>query len=381
MAAPDTPRGSERLARRELRVVEVHREDPRDACLVLVDRGGGADFESAANGAAAGTDMRLRVLTVTASDARDPRYPVGDMCFGGGAWWSTIVRDVLEEVDEEIIVFLEISSLVVFDAAAALADELAASDAAAIAARVLDSRGITIVFDRGRFSPIAHRDSDHRGFVATSVPMRQRPTLFFDGRAFAARRSTLLEVGPPDEELQDQLGDVDWCWRLWLAGRHVITSGSVSVLEHAAAADATRGAAASMQRARRTHAAQRLMAEVLEQDNLARAFALSAAIGAADVATDSSGLTGSDPRAITRPGRARALDSMALPAALHEIGGEADVLASAARGDPARPAGSATTSCSPWSGRSSARCRRERSRVRACESCWCRGRSARGRSC
>ena len=194
--------------------------------------------------------MRLRVLTVTASDARDPRYPVGDMCFGGGAWWSTIVRDVLEEVDEEIIVFLEISSLVVFDAAAALADELAASDAAAIAARVLDSRGITIVFDRGRFSPIAHRDSDHRGFVATSVPLRQRPTLFFDGRAFAARRSTLLEVGPPDEELQDQLGDVDWCWRLWLAGRHVITSGSVSVLEHAAAADATRGAAASMQRAR-----------------------------------------------------------------------------------------------------------------------------------
>jgi glycosyltransferase involved in cell wall biosynthesis len=82
-----------------------------------------------------------------------------------------------------------------------------------------------------------------------------------------------------------------------------------------------------MQRARRTHAAQRVMAEVLEQDNLARAFALSASIGAADIAGDSAGLTGTDPRAITRPGRAQALDSMALPAALHEIGGEAEALA------------------------------------------------------
>ena len=37
-----------------------------------------------------------------------------------------------------------------------------------------------------------------------------------------------------------------------------------------------------MRRARRAHAAQRVLAEVLEPDNLARAFALSAAVGAAD---------------------------------------------------------------------------------------------------
>jgi glycosyltransferase involved in cell wall biosynthesis len=314
--------------RRELRVVIAETGSaPCDACLVLLDRGGGADFESAAKGAADSTDMRLRVLTVTATDKRDPRYPAGDLRFGAGAWWSTIVRDVFEEVDEEIVVFLEISALVVFDGAVALARELAASDAAAIAPRVLDARGITIVFDRGRFSALSHRRSEHRGFVATSVPMRQRPTLFFDGRAFAARRSALLEIGPPDEALEDQLGDVDWGWRLWLAGRRIVTSAATSVLEHESAGVSVRGAGASMQRARGTHAAQRVMAEVLEQDNLARAFSLSAAVGAADTATDSSTLLGNDPRAVVRPRRGESLDAMALPAALREIGGDADVLA------------------------------------------------------
>ena len=197
------------------------------------------------------------------------------MRFGAGAWWSTVVRDVIEEVDEEIVVFLEISSLVVFNRAVALANELRASDAAAIAARVLDDRGITIAFDRGRFDVLAHRGSEHRGFVATSVPMRQRPTLFFDGRAFAARRSVLASVGAPSPQLEDELGDVDWGWRLWLAGHRVLTSAATSVLELAPdEPPARRRLPASMRHAREHHAALRLLGEVLEPDNLARAFAL-----------------------------------------------------------------------------------------------------------
>ena len=186
---------------------------------------------SAANGAAEGNEGSLRVLTVTSADRVDAGRSAGDMRLGAGAWWSTVVRDVLDEVDEEIIVFLEISSLVVFNGAMDLARELKESDAAAIASRILDPRGVTIAFDRGRFDVLAHRESECRGFVATSVPMRQRPSLFFDGRAFAARRSALVAVGPPSTQLEDELGDVDWCWRLWLAGHRVLTSARTSVLE------------------------------------------------------------------------------------------------------------------------------------------------------
>jgi glycosyltransferase involved in cell wall biosynthesis len=49
-------------------------------------------------------------------------------------------------------------------------------------------------------------------------------------------------------------------------------------------------------------------------------------VGAADAGSDSEGLTGTDPRAVVRPTRAGSLDAMALPAALHEVGGDADAL-------------------------------------------------------
>jgi glycosyltransferase involved in cell wall biosynthesis len=328
MAAPGSPVGSKRETHWEYRVVEESDVAPHDACLVLVDRTGGADFASAVRGAAEGSELTLRVLTVTAADRIDPRYPPGELRFGKGAWWSTIVRDVLEEVDEEIIVFLEISELIVFDGAVALATELLAIDAAAIAARVLDARGVVISFDRGRFNVISHRGSDHRGYVATSVPMEGRPTLFFDGRAFAARRSALQSVGPPDPALEDELGDVDWCWRMWLAGHRVLTSTATSVLEHAPDEGSLRHLLpASMLRARTSRAAQRVLAEVLEPENLTRAIGLAAAVAAADSGGDAGALLGSNPRAVTRPGRAEALDALAMPAALHEIGRDLEDLA------------------------------------------------------
>jgi glycosyltransferase involved in cell wall biosynthesis len=299
----------------------------RDACLVLVDRLGCADFASAATGAARGSELSLRLLTVTSSNRVDPRFPVGDLRYGAGAWWATILRDVLAEVDEEIIVFLEISSLGAFDGVVALASELADSDAAAVAARVLDPRGITIAFDRGRFSVLSHRGSDYRGFVATSLPMKRRPTLFFDGRAFAARRSALLAVGPPDVELEDELGDVDWCWRMWLAGHRVVTSEATSVLE----SEPDQGSLeqllpSSMRRARTTYVAHRVLTEVLEPDNLSRAFALSSSVGAADAGGDSGALLGRNHRALTRPSRTDVFEALAGPAALHEIGARADGL-------------------------------------------------------
>jgi glycosyltransferase involved in cell wall biosynthesis len=273
MAPAKSSEGSRRLVRRELRVVDDGAA-PRDACLVLLDRRGGANFEVAAKQAAEGVDISLRVLTVTATDGRDSAEPVGDMRYGAGAWWATVLRDVLDEVEEEIVVFLEISALAAYDGAAALAQELAGVDAAAIAPRVLDMRGITVVFDRGRFSPLAQRGSDYRGFVATSVPLERRPTLYFDGRAFAARRAALLAVGPPDEELEDRLGDVDWSWRLWLAGHRIVTSEVTSVNEREAV---TSVPPKGSQRVRAARAAQRLMTEVLEPDNLARALALAGA--------------------------------------------------------------------------------------------------------
>jgi glycosyltransferase involved in cell wall biosynthesis len=328
MAEPVIPGHFDRIARRELRVMDEADRTPRDACLVLLDRSGSADFASAAKGAAEDIDLSLRVLAVTAADRIDPRYRPGDMRYGGGVWWSTVIRDVVREVDEDIIVFLEISELVVFNGALALATELKDSDAAAIAARVLDSRGITIAFDRGRFNVLSNRGSEHHGFAATSVPMEQRPTLFFDGRAFAARRSALAAVGSPSTALEDELGDVDWCWRLWLAGQRVLTTATTSVLEQGSTGTSTRGRLpAPMRRARRQHAAHRVLAEVLESENLARAFALSTAVGAADAGEGADALVGHDPRALIRPNRADTLEALALPAALHEIGADEELAA------------------------------------------------------
>jgi glycosyltransferase involved in cell wall biosynthesis len=328
MAAPVSPGASARIVRRELRVVEEQDRTPRDACLVLLDRSGSADFASAAKGAAEGTDLSLRVLSVSAADRMDPRYAAGDMRFGAGAWWSTVVRDVVEEVDEELIVFLEISSLVVFNGAVALASELQASDAAAIGARVLDPRGITIAFDRGRFDVLTHRESEHRGFVASSVPMTHRPSLFFDGRAFAARRSALAAVGAPSPQLEDELGDVDWGWRLWVAGHRVLTSAATSVLEHEPGALPPRPKLPGpMRHAREHHAALRVLGEVLEPDNLARAFALSTSVGAASTGSSSDALVGHDPGAVVRPNREATLDGLAIPAALHEVGADEELAA------------------------------------------------------
>ena len=328
MAAPRSPGATEPIVRRELRVIEAEDRIPRDACLVLFDRSGSADFASAARSAAEDTDVSLRVLTVTSADRIDPRYPPGDMRFAAGAWWSTVLRDVIDEADEELVVFLEISSLAVFAGAVALAQELGASGAAAIAPRILDARGVTIAFDRGRFDALTLRGSEGRGFLGTSIPMRQRPTLFFDGRAFAARRAALAAVGPPSPQLEDDLGDVDWCWRLWLAGQRVLTSATTSVAEceHPVGSGQQR-LPAPMRQARAQRAALRVLAEVLEPETLARAFALSTSVGVAAAGRDAEALVGRDPGAVTRPNRARTLDGLALPAALHEVGADAELRA------------------------------------------------------
>ena len=58
MAAPRSPGATEPIVRRELRVIEAEDRIPRDACLVLFDRSGSADFASAARSAAEDTESR-----------------------------------------------------------------------------------------------------------------------------------------------------------------------------------------------------------------------------------------------------------------------------------------------------------------------------------
>ena len=157
--------------------------------------------------------------------------------------------------------------------------------------------------------------------------MAQRPSLFFDGRAFAARRSALLDVGPPHPDIGDVFADVDWSWRLWLAGHRVLTSDRTAVLEKDTGTHAVERLPASMRRAREQRAAHRILAEVLEPDNLTRAFALSSAIEAADAGEDTDGLLGTDPRGLTRPTRGQAREALVRPAALHAVGAGGDELA------------------------------------------------------
>ena len=193
------------------------------------------------------------------------------MRFAAGAWWSTVLRDVIDEADEELVVFLEISSLAVFAGAVALAQELGASGAAAIALRILDARGVTIAFDRDD-STLTLRGERGTGLPGTSIPMRQRPTLFFDGRAFAARRAALAAVGVRRApQLEDDLGDVDWCWRSGSPGS-AVTSATTSVAEceHPVGRETSAGAHAPG----RAHVALRVLAEVLGRRPCARVRAL-----------------------------------------------------------------------------------------------------------
>ena len=230
MAAGVSEGASERPVRRELRVVD-EREAPRDACLVLLDREGGADFESAAKGAAEGTDLRLRVLTVTAADASTRAIPRGHLVRRGRVVGHDRPRRARRRSTRRSSSSSRSRRSSAFDGAVALADELAASGAAGMAAACLDARGVTISLrsrplQRARPSRLGPpRLRRHVGAAAAAPDALLRRSRVRCTALRPARRRTAAE------ELEDQLGDVDWCWRLWLAGRRVLTSGATSVLE------------------------------------------------------------------------------------------------------------------------------------------------------
>jgi glycosyltransferase involved in cell wall biosynthesis len=298
-------------------------------CVVIVDRTGGVDLASAAKGAVEGSGVEASILTVYAPMVRrSPRTHGADVVFGPGAWWTTIVRDALRASEKELVVFLEVSSLAAFDGAAAMAAELVAGDAGAVAARLLEPRGVALVFDRGTFDVGGVAGSENVGFVASSVPPLARPTLFFDRRAFAARRSALLGVGAPHDDLGDVLAEVDWGWRLWLAGHPVFTSASTSVVVRDDAPSARR-LPRGMLRARSERATSRILLTTLEEPNLARALAVRALSGVEAAAADThmNGLLGREPHLVGRPSRGETLEAFASPTALQSIAANIDEVA------------------------------------------------------
>ena len=170
--------------------------------------------------------------------------------------------------------------------------------------------------------------------------------------------------GPAERALEDDLGDVDWCWRLWLAGQRVLTSATTSVVERSPVGPRKRQrhprpCAAARRSTQRTASSPRCSS----RRHLARALALSTAVGAADAGATRRA-AGHDPARSRRPNRARGARGARASRGLHEVGADATCEASGRRSSAT--ACSATNSSSRRSARSSAarRARPRRRRLR-----------------
>jgi hypothetical protein len=196
--------------------------------LILVDRRGDVDLARVEQEARGSLEPGRVVEVVRLRPGADA--PGGDVSTGGARAhpsWSAVILDGLASASHERAVVLDAAALAHARGALALADEL--DGAGAVAARLLEPGGDVIAFDGGAFSASDGPYSPAAGARHAERPGARRPSLYFDGRAFAVRRSALLALDPPDDEVAQVLADVDWGWRLSLAGHPVVTSAVVAL--------------------------------------------------------------------------------------------------------------------------------------------------------
>ena len=120
------------------------------------------------------------------------------------------------------IAFVELPAVRSLAGVLQLLDELEHADV--VGARLLRLDGIVLESAGGGFSATRYALALDSGAVASTLAPARRPVLWVDRRAFAARRDALILSGPPHASVGDVLAEVEWGWRLSLAGHRVICS-------------------------------------------------------------------------------------------------------------------------------------------------------------
>lgn len=122
-----------------------------------------------------------------------------------------------ELVDAEFLLFLNNDTLVAPSTLELLAEALG-GDVACVGARLVDLSGQRLDFDGGGMAFTGH---GHALGFGRRIPKDQalpRPTLFASGAAMLVHRPTFLRLGGFDPHYFCYYEDVDFGWRLWLAG-------------------------------------------------------------------------------------------------------------------------------------------------------------------
>ena len=206
-----------------------------------------------------------------------PRTERNALVFPPGAPWGDVVAGCAASATCNRIAFVELPAVRSLAGVLQLLDELEHADV--VGARLLRLDGIVLESAGGGFSATRYALALDSGAVASTLAPARRPVLWVDRRAFAARRDALILSGPPHASVGDVLAEVEWGWRLSLAGHRVICSPILIPIDEGV--NPPPSAAPLTDEGLRVSAGMALLATMLEPESLYRALADNPAAGAA----------------------------------------------------------------------------------------------------
>jgi glycosyltransferase involved in cell wall biosynthesis len=204
-------------------VSEIVTEEPTGtklATLVLISRtGDGLPGDDELSRIRSGREIEVLLAVAPWRPGIHPRTDRAALEFPPAAPWGDVIAACVERARGERIAFVELPAVQSLARVPQLLDELEHADV--VGARLLRRDGITLESCGGGFSSVSYALELDSGAIASTLPMERRSVLWVDRRAFAAYRDALIATGPPHASAGDVLAEVDWGWRLSLAGHRV----------------------------------------------------------------------------------------------------------------------------------------------------------------
>ena len=250
---------------------------PELATLVLISRtsDGIADEEELALVCASRPLEVIRAIAPWYPRAHMRPSP-GILVFPPAAPWGDVIAACAEVATGSRIVFVELPAVRSLVAAVELLDELDYGDV--VGPRMLRLDGMTLETGGGGFSSMRYAFALDSGAIASTLPAKRGPVLWVDRRVFAARREALTQTGPPHFSVGDTLAEVEWGWRLSLAGYQVISSPMLVPIDEGVVSPAP--SLPLDEEGVRVRAGIALLATMLEPTSLYRALARNPAAAA-----------------------------------------------------------------------------------------------------
>ena len=200
----------------------------------------------------------------------------GILVFPPAAPWGDVIAACAEAASGSRVVFAELPAVRSLAPAVELLDELEFGDV--VGPRMLRLDGITLETGGGGFSSSHYAFALDSGTIASTLSAKRRPVLWVDRRMFAARREALILTGPPHVSVGDALAEVEWGWRLSIAGYRVISSPTLVEIDEGVLPP--RASTQLEEEGVRVRAGIALLATLLEPETLYRALAQNSAAAA-----------------------------------------------------------------------------------------------------